>query len=203
MAIKGNLREASLPDVLQLLALGQKTGCLSVTDRSNLGYVYFERAALREDQGHRHWLAENISHVTAFPVITGTGEPVAIYIPPGPRQYGVAGSGQAGARPLEPPHIVGADASGPLAPCWNSASDARNPCCPHSRGSGTGGPICSGCAGGSRRAPAAWMGRERIQLPPPRRAACRGTRARLGAPRRSQNRSRRGAGLFQLLAGSR
>ena len=43
MAIKGNLREASLPDVLQLLALGQKTGCLSVTDRSNLGYVYFER----------------------------------------------------------------------------------------------------------------------------------------------------------------
>ena len=28
MAIKGNLREASLPDVLQLLAMGQKTGCL-------------------------------------------------------------------------------------------------------------------------------------------------------------------------------
>lgn len=43
MAIKGNLREASLPDVLQLLALGQKTGCLSVTDRSNLGYIYFDR----------------------------------------------------------------------------------------------------------------------------------------------------------------
>ena len=43
MAIKGNLREASLPDVLQLLALGQKTGCLSVSDRSSLGYIYFDR----------------------------------------------------------------------------------------------------------------------------------------------------------------
>ena len=41
MAIKGSLKEASLPDVLQLLALGKKTGCLSVTDRTNLGYIYF------------------------------------------------------------------------------------------------------------------------------------------------------------------
>ena len=36
MAIKGSLKEASLADVCQLLALGQKTGCLSVTDRSQL-----------------------------------------------------------------------------------------------------------------------------------------------------------------------
>ncbi len=43
MAIKGSLREASLPDVLQLLSMGQKTGCLSVADRNNFGYVYFER----------------------------------------------------------------------------------------------------------------------------------------------------------------
>lgn len=35
-----------------------------------LRYVYFERAALREDQGHRHWLAENISQVVAFPRLT-------------------------------------------------------------------------------------------------------------------------------------
>ena len=33
MAIKGSLKEASLPDVLQLLALGKKTGCLAVSDR--------------------------------------------------------------------------------------------------------------------------------------------------------------------------
>ncbi|HJU90083.1 MAG TPA: DUF4388 domain-containing protein [Gemmatimonadaceae bacterium] len=46
MAIKGSLREASLPDVLQLLAMGQKTGCLSVTDRSNFGYVYFDRGRI-------------------------------------------------------------------------------------------------------------------------------------------------------------
>jgi tetratricopeptide (TPR) repeat protein len=43
MAIKGSLREASLPDVLQLLSLGQKSGCLSVTDRSSFGYIYFDR----------------------------------------------------------------------------------------------------------------------------------------------------------------
>ena len=46
MAIKGSLREASLPDVLQLLAMGQKTGCLSVTDRSNFGYIYFDKGRI-------------------------------------------------------------------------------------------------------------------------------------------------------------
>ncbi|HEV2146134.1 MAG TPA: DUF4388 domain-containing protein [Longimicrobiaceae bacterium] len=46
MAIKGSLKEASLPDVLQLLAMGQKTGCLSVTDRSNFGYTYFDRGRI-------------------------------------------------------------------------------------------------------------------------------------------------------------
>jgi tetratricopeptide (TPR) repeat protein len=42
MAIKGSLREASLPDVLQLLSMGRKTGCLSVTHRNNFGYIYFD-----------------------------------------------------------------------------------------------------------------------------------------------------------------
>ncbi|MCU0620183.1 MAG: tetratricopeptide repeat protein [Gemmatimonadales bacterium] len=42
MAIKGSLREASLPDVIQLLHLGRRTGCLAVADRQNLGYIYFE-----------------------------------------------------------------------------------------------------------------------------------------------------------------
>jgi len=46
MAIKGNLKEASLPDVLQLLAMGKKTGCLSVTHRNNFGYIYFERGRI-------------------------------------------------------------------------------------------------------------------------------------------------------------
>jgi tetratricopeptide (TPR) repeat protein len=41
MAIKGSLKEASLPDVLQLLSMGKKTGCLAVTHRSNFGYIYF------------------------------------------------------------------------------------------------------------------------------------------------------------------
>jgi tetratricopeptide (TPR) repeat protein len=46
MAIKGSLKEASLPDVLQLLALGQKTGCLSVADRANFGSIFFDHGRI-------------------------------------------------------------------------------------------------------------------------------------------------------------
>jgi tetratricopeptide (TPR) repeat protein len=46
MAIKGSLKEASLPDVLQLLALGKKTGCLAVADRHNFGYIYFDQGRI-------------------------------------------------------------------------------------------------------------------------------------------------------------
>ena len=46
MAIKGSLREASLPDVLQLLSMGKKTGCLSVTHRNNFGYIYFDKGKI-------------------------------------------------------------------------------------------------------------------------------------------------------------
>lgn len=43
MAIEGSLADVSLADICQLLALGRKTGCLTVTDRSNFGYIYFEK----------------------------------------------------------------------------------------------------------------------------------------------------------------
>ncbi|MGH7552714.1 MAG: DUF4388 domain-containing protein, partial [Longimicrobiales bacterium] len=43
MAFKGSLKEASLADVCQLLALGFKSGCLSVTDRARFGQIFFER----------------------------------------------------------------------------------------------------------------------------------------------------------------
>jgi tetratricopeptide (TPR) repeat protein len=46
MAIRGSLREASLPDVLQLLAMGKKTGCLSVSDRQQFGTIHFERGRI-------------------------------------------------------------------------------------------------------------------------------------------------------------
>jgi len=46
MAIRGSLKEASLPDVLQLLALGQKTGCLSIVDRNNIAHVFFEKGRI-------------------------------------------------------------------------------------------------------------------------------------------------------------
>ena len=46
MAIKGSLKEASLPDVLQLLSMGKKSGCLSVTHRQNFGYIYFDKGRI-------------------------------------------------------------------------------------------------------------------------------------------------------------
>ena len=42
MAIEGALQDVTLADICQLLAMGRKTGCLSLTDRSNFGYVYFD-----------------------------------------------------------------------------------------------------------------------------------------------------------------
>ncbi|MEO8450764.1 MAG: DUF4388 domain-containing protein [Gemmatimonadota bacterium] len=42
MAIKGSLKEASLPDVIQLLFLGRRTGCLALSDRQRLGSIFFE-----------------------------------------------------------------------------------------------------------------------------------------------------------------
>ncbi len=42
MAIKGSLKEASLPDVIQLLFLGRRSGCLTVADRQRHGSIYFE-----------------------------------------------------------------------------------------------------------------------------------------------------------------
>jgi len=46
MAIKGSLKEASLADVCQLLALGLKSGCLSVADGSRFGQIYFDRGRI-------------------------------------------------------------------------------------------------------------------------------------------------------------
>jgi tetratricopeptide (TPR) repeat protein len=42
MAIEGSLGDVSLPDISQLLGMGGKTGCLSLTYKNNFGYVYFE-----------------------------------------------------------------------------------------------------------------------------------------------------------------
>lgn len=46
MAIKGSLKEASLAEVCQLLALGLKTGCLAVADRSRFGQVFFDKGRI-------------------------------------------------------------------------------------------------------------------------------------------------------------
>jgi tetratricopeptide (TPR) repeat protein len=46
MAIKGSLKEAGLADVCQLLALGLKTGSLSVADGSRFGQIFFDRGRI-------------------------------------------------------------------------------------------------------------------------------------------------------------
>lgn len=46
MAIRGNLSEASLPDVLQLLAMGNKTGSLSVAVRTSAGVICFDNGRI-------------------------------------------------------------------------------------------------------------------------------------------------------------
>jgi tetratricopeptide (TPR) repeat protein len=46
MAIRGSLKEASFPDVLQLLSLGQKTGCLSIVDGTKFGSVFFKNGKI-------------------------------------------------------------------------------------------------------------------------------------------------------------
>jgi tetratricopeptide (TPR) repeat protein len=46
MAIRGNLSEASLPDVLQLLAMGNKSGCLTLHVDEASGCIYFENGRI-------------------------------------------------------------------------------------------------------------------------------------------------------------
>jgi tetratricopeptide (TPR) repeat protein len=46
MAIKGSLVEAGLADVCQLLSIGMKTGCLSVTDQSRFGQIFFDQGRI-------------------------------------------------------------------------------------------------------------------------------------------------------------
>jgi tetratricopeptide (TPR) repeat protein len=46
MAIKGSLKEASLPDVIQLLFLGRRTGCLAVADGQNFGTINFHEGQI-------------------------------------------------------------------------------------------------------------------------------------------------------------
>jgi tetratricopeptide (TPR) repeat protein len=42
MAIEGSLTDVSLADICQLLSMGRKSGCLSMTDKSNFGQIFFE-----------------------------------------------------------------------------------------------------------------------------------------------------------------
>lgn len=55
MAIRGSLREASLPDVLQLLSMGSKVGLLTIDRGDQVGRIYFDggRIAYAEMEGRQ------------------------------------------------------------------------------------------------------------------------------------------------------
>jgi tetratricopeptide (TPR) repeat protein len=42
MAIEGSLTDVSLADICQLLSMGRKSGCLTMTDKSNFGQIFFD-----------------------------------------------------------------------------------------------------------------------------------------------------------------
>ncbi len=46
MAIKGSLKAASLPDVIQMLSVGRKSGVLSVTNGEIFIFIYFEKGKI-------------------------------------------------------------------------------------------------------------------------------------------------------------
>ena len=46
MPIQGSIAEAGLPDVLQLLALGRKTGCLAMVDGQSHGEIYLDEGRI-------------------------------------------------------------------------------------------------------------------------------------------------------------
>lgn len=68
MAIKGPLTEASLADVLQLLTLGRKTGCLSLTQEKNFGSIYFDNGCITYASivNRRDRIGERLVHAGAI-----------------------------------------------------------------------------------------------------------------------------------------
>ncbi|MDQ3515314.1 MAG: DUF4388 domain-containing protein [Gemmatimonadota bacterium] len=59
MAIRGSLREASLPDVLQLLSMGNKMGLLTIDRGDQVGRIYFDGGRIAHAEiEHRQGTAE-------------------------------------------------------------------------------------------------------------------------------------------------
>ena len=55
MALQGALSDVSLADISQLLGMGGKTGCLSLTNYGNSGSVYFEAGRVMEPPSRTGW----------------------------------------------------------------------------------------------------------------------------------------------------
>ena len=64
MAIRGSLREASLPDVLQLLSMGNKLGLLTIDRGDQVGHIYFDGGRIAHAEiEHRQLSAEEAVYV--------------------------------------------------------------------------------------------------------------------------------------------
>jgi tetratricopeptide (TPR) repeat protein len=72
MAIRGHLSEASLPDVLQLLAMGNKTGALTITVPRSGGTIWFENGAISHASVNDRNLAADESVFMMFKWNDGT-----------------------------------------------------------------------------------------------------------------------------------
>ena len=91
MAIKGSLKEASLPDVIQLLFLGRRTGCLALADRHNFGTIYF-------DEGHIIYAAIVNRRDRLGDILVRSGRITAGAAPAGDRRAGRATASTSSAR---------------------------------------------------------------------------------------------------------
>ena len=72
MAIKGSLKEASLPDVLQLLAMGKKSGCLGLSFHDSFGSIYFDSGRICHASIVNRLLDTENSVYTLFTWTSGT-----------------------------------------------------------------------------------------------------------------------------------
>ena len=78
MAIKGSLKEASLPDVLQLLSMGKKTGCLGLAFHDSFGQIIAT---------NNNWQDTQATEIAATGLAPGNSLESAILAPLVPGDY--------------------------------------------------------------------------------------------------------------------
>lgn len=83
MAIRGSLSEASLPDVLQLVSMGGKTGCLGISRGNEFGFIYFDGGRISHASVVNRQLSTEESVYLLFTWSEGTFSFEPGVVPPG------------------------------------------------------------------------------------------------------------------------